>query len=110
MKQNLEMIKGDTSSFGIEIEFDEKPQKISNAYFTCKSTVDGKSHFQKSLNNGIEFVKQVDNKLYYRVRISPNDTKQLEIGRYYYDFEIRLNGDVFTIMNGIIKIGKEITD
>ena len=110
MKHNLEMIKGDTLAFGVEIEFDESPQKISNAYFTCKSTVDGKAHFQKYLNSGIDFVNQVDNKLYYRVRISPNDTKHLEIGRYHYDFEIRINGDVFTLLNGIIKIEKEITE
>ena len=110
MRQNLEMIKGDTLAFGVEIEFDESPQKISNAYFTCKSTVDGKAHFQKYLNSGIDFVKQVDNKLYYRVRIAPQDTKKLETGRYYYDLEIRINGDVFTILNGILNIEKEITE
>lgn len=110
MRQNLEMIKGDTLAFGIEIEFDESPQQVSNAYFSCKNIPDGEILFQKSLNDGIEHVKQIGNKLYYRVRIAPQDTKKLEIGRYHYDVEIRINSDVFTILNGILKIEKEITE
>lgn len=110
MRQNLEMIKGDTLAFGIEIEFDESPQQLSNAYFSCKNISDEEPLFQKSLNNGIEYVNQIDNKLYYRVRIAPQDTKKLEIGRYYYDLEIRINSDVFTILNGILNIEKEITE
>ena len=110
VKQNLEMIKGDTLAFGIEIEFDESPQQLSNAYFSCKNIPDGEILFQKSLSDGIEYVKQIDNKLYYRVRIAPQDTKKLETGRYYYDLEIRLNDDVFTILNGILNIEKEITE
>lgn len=110
MRHNLEMIKGDTLAFGIEIEFDESPQQLSNAYFSCKNIPDGEILFQKSLNDGIEHVKQIGNKLYYRVRIAPQDTKKLEIGRYHYDVEIRINSDVFTILNGILKIEKEITE
>ena len=110
MRQNLKMIKGDTLAFGVEIEFDESPQQLSNAYFSCKDIPDGEILFQKSLNDGIEHVKQIDNKLYYRVRIAPQDTKKLEIGRYHYDVEIRINSDVFTILNGILKIEKEITE
>ena len=110
MRQNLEMIKGDTLAFCVEIEFDESPQQLSNAYFSCKNIPDGEILFQKSLNDGIEHVNQIDNKLYYRVRIAPQDTKKLEIGRYHYDVEIRINSDVFTILNGILKIEKEITE
>ena len=110
VKQNLEMIKGDTLAFGIEIEFDESPQQLRNAYFSCKNIHDGEMLFQKSLSDGIEYVNQIDSKLYYRVRIAPQDTKKLEIGRYYYDLEIRVNDDVFAILNGILKIEKEITE
>ena len=110
VKQNLEMTKGDTLAFGVEIEFDESPQQLSNAYFSCKNIPDGEILFQKSLNNGIEYVKQIDNKLYYRVRVAPQDTKKLETGRYSYDLEIRINDDVFTILNGILNIEKEITE
>ena len=110
VRQNLEMIKGDTLAFGVEIDFDESPQRLSNAYFSCKSIYDEEPLFQKLLNDGIEYVNQIDNKLYYRVRIAPQDTKKLEVGRYYYDLEIRINSDVFTILNGILNIEKEITE
>ena len=110
MKQNFEVVKGDTFTIGIEIEFDDSPQKIDNAYFTCKSGSDDKILLQKSLSNGISFIKQDGNKMYYRVRVEPNDTKKLEVGRYYYDVEIRANGDVYTILRGILKIENEITE
>lgn len=48
--------------------------------------------------------------MYYRVRVEPSDTKKLEVGRYYYDLEIRTNGDVYTLLRGILKIEKEITE
>lgn len=110
MKQNFEVVKGYTFTIGIEIEFDENPQQLDNAFFTCKSVSDDKILFQKYLNGGISFIKQDENKLYYRVRVDPSDTKKLEVGRYYYDVEVRLNSDVYTILRGILKIEKEITE
>ena len=110
MKQNFEVVKGDTFTIGIEIEFDERPQQIDNAFFTCKSVSDDKILFQKRLNSGISFIKQDGNKLYYRVRVEPSDTKKLEVGRYDYDVEVRLNSDIYTILRGILKIEKEITE
>ena len=40
MRNNLEMIKGDTLSFAFEVEFDEAPQKLEKADFTCKANFD----------------------------------------------------------------------
>lgn len=110
MKQNFEMVKGDTMAFGLEIEFDEDPQELEEVYFSCKSILDNKALFRKDLNNGISLVKAEGNKMYYRVRIAPQDTKNLEVGRYNYDLEIRTNGDVYTILRGILNIVKEITE
>lgn len=110
MKQNFEMVKGDTMAFGLEIEYDENPQSLEEVYFSCKSIGDDKLLFKKALNDGISLVKSDGNKLYYRVRIAPQDTKKLEIGRYHYDLEIRANGDVYTILRGILNIIKEITE
>ena len=88
MKTNFDLIRGDTLSFAFEVEFDEAPQK---------------------LEKGINFSKQDGTKLYYIVRIAPEDTKNLETGMYYYDLQIELNGDVFTILNGALKIGSDVT-
>ena len=109
-KMNLEMIRGDTLSFAFEVEFDEAPQKLEKADFTCKANFDdNEALFHKELGNGINFSKQDGTKLYYIVRVAPEDTKDLEAGMYYYDLSIELNGDVFTILNGALKIEGDVT-
>ena len=110
MKTNFEMIRGDTFSFAVEMEFDEAPQKLEKADFTCKRNFDDDDVlFHKELGNGINFSNQGGNKLYYIVRVAPEDTKDLEAGMYYYDLSIELNGDVFTILNGALKIESDVT-
>lgn len=110
MRNRLEMVRGDTLSFAVSIEFDENVQELETAYFTCKGNFDDeKPLFQKKLNSGIYYAERERNKLYYIVRIAPSDTKKLEAGQYYYDMEIGLNGDVFTILNGILSIENDVT-
>lgn len=110
MKTNLEMIRGDTLSFAFEVEFDEEPQKLGKADFTCKANYDDNDAlFHKELEKGINFSKQDGTKLYYIVRVAPEDTENLEAGMYYYDLQIELNGDVFTILNGALKIESDVT-
>ena len=110
MRTNLEMIRGDTLSFAFEVEFDEAPQKLEKADFSCKTNFDDDDVlFHKELEKGINFSKHDGNKLYYVVRVAPEDTKNLEAGMYYYDLQIELNGDVFTILNGALKIESDVT-
>ena len=110
MSTYLEMIRGDTLSFAFEVEFDEAPQKLEKADFTCKTNFDDEDvMFHKELEKGINFAKQDGTKLYYIVRVAPEDTKNLEAGMYYYDLSIELNGDVFTILNGALKIEEDVT-
>lgn len=110
-KTNFEMIKGDTLSFAVEIEFDDKPQELEKAFFTCKKNLDdGDVVFQKTLEDGISFRKQERNKMYYVVRIVPEDTKDIEAGHYFYDMQIEINSDVFTILTGALKVRYGITD
>ena len=110
MRTNLEMIRGDTLSFAFEVEFDEAPQKLEKADFSCKVNLDDdEALFHKELGNGINFSKQDGTKMYYIVRIAPEDTENLEAGMYYYDLSIEMNGDVFTILNGTLKIESDVT-
>lgn len=109
-KTNFEMIRGDTLSFAVEIEFDDKPQELEKAFFTCKRNLDdGDVVFQKTIEDGISFRKQERNKMYYVVRIAPEDTKDIESGHYFYDMQIELNSDVFTILTGALKVLHGIT-
>ena len=100
---NLEMTKGDTFSFGLVIV--DLGQSIESAYFTCKSNYDDETPlFQKSLDDGIELDKVEGTDYHYRIRIAPEDTKNLEPKKYYYDLEINLNDDTFTILKGILDV------
>lgn len=109
-KKTLEMIRGDTLSFAFSVEFDEKPQHLEKASLTCRKNIDESTPiFKKTLNDGIVFVKQERDKLFYSVRIAPEDTKSVDAGRYFYDLSIELNNDVFTILHGMLIIENDIT-
>jgi len=101
--ENLEMIRGDTLAFGVEIDGVSEADAV---YFSVKKTLHESEYvFQKSLGNGI--VKVEDGK--YSVRVAPNDTYNLEVGTYYYDLQIDVNGDVFTVLHGTLDIIADIT-
>ena len=100
---NIKMVKGDTESFGFELEGVEN---LDAAYFSCKRNSQDENYlFQKSLNSGI--TKESGNQ--YVVRIAPSDTALLEPGQYWYDLEISKNGDIFTIFRGVLDLLPEIT-
>lgn len=107
---NLEMVRGDTLAFGIKIyKLGQMPDGI---WFTCKENYDDKETlFQKTLDDGISVVEQNDDGDYYfRVNVSPTDTLSLEPKKYYYDCVIAANGDIYTIMKGILTIEYNVTD
>ena len=100
---NIKMVKGDTESFGFELEGVEN---LDAAYFSCKRNSQDENYlFQRSLNSGI--TKESGNQ--YVVRIAPSDTALLEPGQYWYDLEISKNGDIFTIFRGVLDLLPEIT-
>lgn len=101
--KNLKMVVGDTESFGFEIT---GVSGIDAAFFSCKRESQDTSYlFQKSLGDGIG--QQENNR--FVVRIAPEDTQNLSPGQYYYDLEVGANGDVFTILRGILTLVPEIT-
>lgn len=104
MDKNIKMVRGDTLSFGIEIE--GLGQDLDTCYFSCKQNPDDINYiFQKSLNSGISKVSNGK----YRVRVAPSDTSNVEVGSYYYDLQIGVNSDIFTIIKGVLKIEREIS-
>ena len=101
-KNDIRHVKGDTYSSAMVIE--NLGQALDTAYFTCRENLndDSEKLFVKSLNNGITQVEYDDENdiRKYAVRVEPGDTKDLQSGTYYYDFEIGVNSDIFTIMKG----------
>ena len=106
---NLEMTKGDTLSFGVKIY--DLGQELDTAFFTVRANFyNGAVLFQKSLNNGITLADiDVNGSYTYRVRVAPEDTEPLAVGKYYYDMQISLNGDIFTILKGVLTLDYEVT-
>lgn len=96
--------KGDTKSIGLVLEdLEGQVQELDTALFTCRDNLnenDSVVLFQKKLWHGIEITEQDTDKIAYSVRIAPSDTKNLESGTYFYDLEIGINGDIFTVMKG----------
>lgn len=105
----IRMVRGDTLSFGLQVYGDSgEPfdQDLERAYFTCKSNrSDSRFLFKKSLSDGVSKVGQGA----YTVRVAPSDTANAKPGKYFYDFEIGCNGDVFTVMRGVIEIMQDVT-
>ena len=102
----ITMVKGDTLAFGVEIEDENgSPVNITDAVFIAKKTYNAlTSVFEVSLGDGI--TKIADG--VYSVRVAPEDTADNEPGRYFYQFKVMKNTDVYTIMRGIIELEPEV--
>ena len=104
--ENITMVKGDTLAFNVEV-FDENGEAMSvdSAFMTCKKRPsDSEKVFQKSLGNGIS---QSDGMML--VRVAPEDTREVDEGQYFYDFQIGVGNDIFTIMIGILSLEQDVT-
>lgn len=104
--QNITMVKGDTLAFNVEIYDDNgEPITVDSAYFSCKKNLNDVVYtFQKSLINGIT---QTDSLI--TVRVAPSDTRTADAGEYFYDFQIGVGSDVYTILIGTLTLMQDIT-
>ena len=110
-RNDIKHVKGDTLSFPFYVE--GLNQDLESVYFTCRDGANDNSEilFEKSLNDGITYMyydEETDTRTYL-VRISPADTKDLQSGTYYYDEQIEVNGDIFTIMKGRFIIEQDVS-
>ena len=108
-KKDIRNVRGDTYSIGFIAE--NIDQAIDTVFFTCrdKLTDDSTVLFQKSLGDGITLTEHTGDNYSYSVRVAPEDTKELQSGIYYYDLEIGINDDIFTIMRGKFIIEQDCT-
>ena len=104
--ENITMVRGDTLAFNAEV-VDENGDAITvdSAYFTCKKKASGaETVFQKALGAGIS---QTDELL--TVRVAPQDTKEVDAGRYFYDFQVGVGSDIYTVLRGVLTIEQDVT-
>lgn len=103
--ENITMTKGDTVAFNVI--FEDKvgnPVTVDSATFTCKKRLTGEIIFQKAIGSGISQSGGMMN-----VRIAPEDTKEIDEGIYFYDFNIGIGNDVFTIKKGAFTVEWDAT-
>ena len=109
--ENLEMVRGDTFEFNIEIE--GLTQDLTSASFAVKKNIDDVSYVvRKTLGNGItkDTTLSSDNCRVYKVRVEASDTNNVDCGDYYYDLQVGANtDDIFTPLRGTLKINWDIT-
>lgn len=104
--KNITMTKGDTLSFNVFVtDKDGNIMTVDSADFTCKKLgIDEANIFRKTLGAGIT---QLDDCMV--VRVAPEDTKEVEAGQYFYDMQIGVGQDIFTIMKGVMEIEQDVT-
>lgn len=111
IRRDISMIRGDTMSFAFQIKGLEG-QKPTDILFTCKEhTEDVDPLFVCVLGESINEAAYDPAKdlLTYSVRVRPDQTAGLDLGRFYYDLEMKVNGDIITLMCGRFAIEAEIT-
>lgn len=102
-KQEWSMIRGDTLAFTVEIEGLE--EDLSSMIFTCSKIGTDTIVFRKTLDDGCS---KIETGKYY-VRIAPQDTNFIEFGTYDMDLQIEYSENRYTIMQGTLKVLKDIT-
>lgn len=112
LKKDITMVKGDTMSFGFQIQGLEGSTP-SSIVFSCKDDPEDETAIFTSslLEGGIWLDSQDDDEdiLTYGVRVAPQKTADLDTGRYFYDLEVAVNNDVFTFMKGRLLIEYDVT-
>lgn len=111
IRRDISMIRGDTMSFAFQVKGLEG-QRPTDIKFTCKETIeDVDPLFICILGESITEISYDPDKdlLTYRVRVRPYQTAALELGRFFYDLELNVNGDIITLMTGRLSLEPEIT-
>lgn len=111
IRRDLLMVQGDTMSFGFQLQGLEgsRPEGI---YFSCKEKIEDEEYlFQVTLSDNIDFRSYDADKdiLTYGVRIPPELTHYLALGRYFYDLQLKVNNDIITLMVGRLDLQYQVT-
>ena len=123
IKKDIELTRGDTLAFDVTIS-EIEDVTIESMYFSVKRKPSDEDYiFQKSVGNGITFIEhfiptpsedpeeETPGEYYkYRVRVAPEDTYKLIAGKYAYDLQVGLGGDIYTPLMGTFKLNWDVTE
>lgn len=111
IKRDITMIQNDTMSFAFQIQGLEG-QSPDNIVFTCKETPESNEIlFTVSLGDHISLriYDEINDVFTYVLRIPPELTEEIELGRYFYDLQIIVNADILTLLKGRLTLEYQVT-
>lgn len=106
INRSLEMVRGDTFAFNLELEGLEG-LTIKDVSFCVKHNerdLDAVALVKKTLGNGVTQIGEDK----YQIRVAPEDTERVQPGRYVYDLELTVANEVYTLLKGRIKIWQDV--
>lgn len=116
--ENIEMVQGDTLSFNFMITGLRlgTPVALNATYtFSCADEKDilftATSAHGEEEADGITLVEYNEQKdvATYAVYISPAKTKDLELARYYYDLQMEIDDNRYTLLRGRLELLMQVS-
>jgi len=114
--EDLEMVRGDTTTWNFAVTQDGDPYNIGGAsfWFTGKRTMDATTDdsvkvFQRTLGDGITITDALNG--LGSIQMAASDTYNLETYKVdlYYDFQIKIGSEIFTLTRGKMVIWPDVT-
>lgn len=109
--KDIEIVRGDTFATGVKVYVSVIPDNI---FFTCYGNIPGNTIFSKQLGDDVSIIESqtsVD-KPYtsFKIRIAPEDTRDISPDKYLYDIKLSFDGDIRTIVQGTLTIIPEVAN
>ena len=101
--QDLEMVRGDTLQFAIEIEGDIGT--ITDIRMTARHAQTDEVLFERSLSDGV----RAESATRWNVRVPPALTAAAPTGAYNYDVQFTAGTNVYTPLYGTLRILPDVT-
>ncbi len=116
--KDIEMVQGDTLSFNFMLNGLKlgTPASLNPTFtFSCADEKDilftaTSAHGEEDAD-GITLVDYIESKdlATYAVYISPAKTKDLELGRYYYDLQMESEDNRYTLLRGRLELLMQVS-
>lgn len=107
--KNFTMTRGDDYIFAVRFNGFNADRTVESMFFTCSSNLLSDSlEFWQSLGDGITPSDDPNEHVYF-VKIDHEDTKAMLPGVYYYDLQVTIDGEVYTVLAGDLILKADVT-
>ena len=112
VNQNIDMVRGDNLAFNFQLT--GLGSRAAYEALTCTFAVadqyDADPVVECTNGSGIELEDYTDDTATFSVFVAPNQTKELDPARYYYDLQIKDDDNVLTLMRGCLTIVYDVAE